>query len=345
MIDIIKCNILGLSLHKVGNKYENEGIQFSKSEMNIENVNTRVLLLKFFTSPFKVDEYYSFHHETELKYNEVYSFVSNIFENPEALYDNSVNIAKHLYEQSIHPKIKGGEFYVVYFKDCIIDNLTVDVIGLFKSENKDTFLKIYPKNDNFEIEPQQGININKLDKGCLIFNINRESGYKVLTVDNINKGSEIAHYWADQFLHIKPCKDEFYYTENIISLCKNFTAENPNIDKVKKAEILNKAVSFLRDNESFDIDDFSNQILKEEYMKNAFQAYKSQYEKDRDVIIVDDFSISEQALKKQSRTIKNTLRLDNNFKISIDGDVRYMEKGFDEEKGLNYYKLYFRNED
>ena len=24
-------------------------------------------------------------------------------------------LAKHLYEKSVHPKIKGGEFYVVYF--------------------------------------------------------------------------------------------------------------------------------------------------------------------------------------------------------------------------------------
>lgn len=345
MIDIIKCNILGLSLHKVGNKYENEGIIFSKSEMSIENTNTRVLLLKFFTSPFKLNEYYNFYHETELNYNEVYSFVSHIFENPETLYNNSVNIAKHLYEQSIHPKIKGGEFYVVYFKDCIIDDLTVDAIGLFKSENKDTFLKIYPKNDNFEIEPQQGININKLDKGCLIFNINKESGYRVLTVDNINKGTEIAHYWADQFLHIKPCKDEFYYTENIISLCKNFTSNNPIIDKTQKADILNKAVSFFKENESFDMDDFSNQILKEESMKQAFQQYRSQYEQDRDIIIADDFNISQQALKKQVRTIKNIIKLDNNFKISIDGDTRYLEKGYDEEKRMNFYKIYFRDEE
>ena len=43
-----------------------------------------------------------------------------------------------LYEQSKHPNIKQGDLYVVHFKDCILDGETIDAIGLFKSENKDT---------------------------------------------------------------------------------------------------------------------------------------------------------------------------------------------------------------
>ncbi|MDR0604368.1 MAG: hypothetical protein LBG80_08720 [Bacteroidales bacterium] len=41
---------------------------------------------------------------------------------------------------------------------------------------------------NFESE--KGININKLDKGCLIFNTERENGYIVAVVDNTNKGTD-----------------------------------------------------------------------------------------------------------------------------------------------------------
>jgi len=56
-------------------------------------------------------------------------------------------------------------------------------------------LKVYPSGDGFEIESEKGININKLDKGCLIFNTERESGYVVAIVDNTNKGTE-AQYWT-----------------------------------------------------------------------------------------------------------------------------------------------------
>lgn len=41
------------------------------------------------------------------------------------------------------------------------DGKSANAIGLFKSENKDTFLKIYSKDDDFEIEADNGININK----------------------------------------------------------------------------------------------------------------------------------------------------------------------------------------
>lgn len=74
-----------------------------------------------------------------------------------------------MYKKSTHPQIKGGEFYTVYFKDCILEGEIVDAIGLFKSENKDTFLKVSTLKNDFKIETVEGVNINKLDKGCLIF--------------------------------------------------------------------------------------------------------------------------------------------------------------------------------
>lgn len=122
--------------------------------------------------------------------NEVYTYVSKIFDEPKQLYEQSVNLAKHLYEQSTHPRIKGGEFYTVYFKDCIFDGETLDAVGLFKSENKETFLKVLRENGSFNLVSDKGINIKKLDKGCLIFNKNRENGYVVAVVDNTNKDLE-----------------------------------------------------------------------------------------------------------------------------------------------------------
>ena len=46
------------------------------------------------------------------------------------------------------------------------NNLFFHSVGLFKSENKDTFLKVFPnKTDGgFVIESEKGININKLDR-------------------------------------------------------------------------------------------------------------------------------------------------------------------------------------
>jgi hypothetical protein len=164
-----------IALHKVGVKFLDENVVLSKKILSVtEDISN--LLLRYFVFPFKSPEYFNFYHDTDINMNEVFVCASKIFDNPETLLEQSVNLAKHLYEQSAHPKIKGGEFYTVYFKDCILDGETVDAVGLFKSENKDTFLKVYPASDGFEIESEKGININKLDKGCLIFNTDRENG-------------------------------------------------------------------------------------------------------------------------------------------------------------------------
>ena len=156
-------------LHKVGNKSREEDIRFSKSALQLDGF-VKDLLLKYFLSPFKSEEYFNLAHESDLSLNEVYSFVSRIFEDPADIHQQSVHLARHLYEQSTHPKIKEGEFYVTYLRDCVLDGEAMDAIGLFKSESRETYLKVYPNGDSFDIDSEDGVNINKLDKGCLIFN-------------------------------------------------------------------------------------------------------------------------------------------------------------------------------
>lgn len=345
MLFFDQSSLLGITLHKVGSKVEDEGIQFSKSELRT-NDSLNNVLLNYFLSPFKSDEFYHLYHDSDIKYNEVYGFVSEIFDNPNSLYEQSVNLAKHLYEQSVHPKIKSGEFYTVYFKDCIIDNNTVDAVGLFKSENKDTFLKIYPSVDGFDIESEKGININKLDKGCLIFNTERENGYVVAVVDNSSKGAE-AQYWMDDFLHVLQRKDEYYNTHNVLSLCKNFvTRELPqqfDVSKADQIDFLNKSVKFFKEKDSFEMDEFTNEVIVQPDVIESFNKYRSDYQREHDIDFADNFAISETAVKKQARVFKSVIKLDKNFHIYIHGNRELIEQGID-EKGRKFYKIYYQEE-
>lgn len=307
--------------------------------------NIKDILTIYFITSFKSNELFTFYHEADLNLNEVNNYASKIFNNPECLYEQSINLAKHLYEQSIHPKIKGGEFYVVYFNDCIIDGETVDAIGLFKSENKDTFLKVYPSGDGFEIESQQGVNINKLDKGALIFNRDKENGYLVAVVDNINKGVE-AHYWIDDFLHVRQRKDEYYNTQKVMTLAKNFVVkELPkafDVSKADQAELLNKTTQFFKAKDTFDMEEFANEVIAQPEVIDNFNQYKDSYAKERDIEFSDIFSISDTAVKKQARAFKSVIKLDKNFHIYIHGDRQLIEQGED-NKG-KFYKVYYKEE-
>ena len=336
--------IKNISVHFVGNKTTDETLKLSLNHLDISDEICNILNI-YFLSPFKSAEYYNFYHDIDLNMNDVFVCASNIFDNPDILFEQSVNLAKHLYEQSTHPKIKGGEFYVVYFKDCMLDGETVNAVGLFKSENKDIFLKVYPSGEGFEIESEQGININKLDKGCLIFNIEKENGYVVSVIDNTNRVTE-AQYWIDDFLHVRQRKDEYYNTQNVLSLCKNFVKDElPQQFEVSKADqmdFLNKSIKFFKENDNFNMDEFANEVIAQPEIIDSFNQYKSLYQKDYDIEFADNFMISDSAVKKQARALKSVIKLDKNFHIYVHGNRELIEQGVD-NKG-KFYKVYYQEE-
>ncbi|NPA44443.1 MAG: nucleoid-associated protein, partial [Chlorobi bacterium] len=199
MIDFSNTKLKNIIVHRVGNKSREEGTTLSNSILKLQGEMLNDLMLQFFLSPFKNDNFYRFQHETDLELNETFSYTSKIFEDEKSFLEQSQNIAKHLYEQSTHPKVNSGEFYAIILEDCLIEDELVNAVGLFKTENKDTYIKVKEKDESFEIDYENGININKLDKGCIIFNTEKDNGYIVSMVDNINKGGE-AQYWKDNFL-------------------------------------------------------------------------------------------------------------------------------------------------
>ena len=345
MVSAVDIAIRDVVVHKVGNKLRAENYILSSSALKQNSIILETLI-NYFILPFSSEEYFQLYHDSGIEYNVVYGAASQIFDDPETLYEQSVNLAKHLYDQSTHPKIKGGEFYTVYFKDCIVDGDTVDAIGLFKSENKDTFLKVLREGGNFNLESEQGINIKKLDKGCLIFNKERENGYVVAVVDNTNKGIE-AQYWIDDFLHVRQRKDEYANTQNVMAMAKNFVTkalpEQFEVSKADQIDLLNRSLEFFKEKETFDMEEFANEVIEQPEVIESFHNFKREYESENDIVIDDNFAISNYAFKKQQRSYKHVIRLDRKIQIIIDGNRDNVEQGED-ERG-KYYKVYYDNEE
>lgn len=338
--------IQSIAIHHIGCKSTDEGIRYSKELLSFDET-TNEALLTYFLSHFKSEELFNLYHESNIELNEIFVYAKTIFDDPSTLYAQSIHIAKHLYEQSTHPKIKSGELYVVHFTHCMFDGESIDALGIFKSENKDTFLKVNSRSEGFNIETHSGININKLDKGCLLLNKEQEKGFLLQVVDSAAKGAE-AQYWIDHFLHCKPRNDNYFQTKNALNLCKTFVAEalpaQFDISKADQVEMLNKSVKFFKENDSFEMEEFTDEVLSTPEIIDSFRSYKSFYENERDIEIDDSFSISESAVKKQSRFIKSVIKLDKNFHIYVHGDKNNIIKGYDEESGLHFYQLYFKEE-
>lgn len=341
----IEAIIADFYVHRVGNKIADEQYFIAKRGVYLDN-NLKTLLSHYFFSSFKPGELYRLHHDIELPLNEVYSCVGKVFENPDLLYEESVNLAKHLYNQSTHPKVKNGEFYVVYFQNCILDGETLDAVGLFKSENKDTFIEVEQVKDGFDMESRQGINIHKLDKGCLIFNTEKENGYVLSIIDNTNRGSE-AQYWKDHFLNVQPKKNEYHLTNQFLGITKQFVtkqlSEDFEVSKADKIDFLNRSVDYFKKNESFDKQEFEEEVFADSNVIESFRKFDQTYRQENEVELADNFEISAQAVKKQARAFKSVLKLDKNFHIYIHGNRELIEQGID-ENGRKFYKIYYENE-
>ncbi|GAB3936678.1 nucleoid-associated protein [Mucilaginibacter myungsuensis] len=340
-----------ISVHHVGNQSLNELYALSEQPLELKDELIPKLLMKYFLTPFeKANEvYHLMHPSDDLNLNVLHHFATMAFEDPEKFHEASEQIAKQLYNVSNHPNIKPGELYVAYFHDVQIEGNQLDVIGIFKSENKETYLKVYPEDNGFGVDYEENaININKLDKGCLIFNIEKENGYKVVVIDKTNTSSEAAVYWKDQFLQLKIRNDSFNQTNNTLSIYKNFVTQKLDdefeMSKADKIDLLNRSMKYFKEKETFDIDEFGQEVIGNPEAVESFKAYKSSYEEEFDTPINDNFQISDNAVKKQQRVYKSVLKLDKNFHIYIHGDNKLIEKGFDDEKSMNYYKVYFREE-
>jgi hypothetical protein len=351
MISFFEASLAELSIHRIGNKSQDEFYVLSDHSLVIKDNLLKTLLLQYFLSPYeKINEVYRFAHpNNDLNLNEVYHFAKAIFEKGETFHENTQQLAKYLYDVSSHPKIKSGELYIAYFENVQIEGELLDAIGIFKSETKDTYLKVYPEQQGFGLSyEEEAININKLDKGCLIFNIETEEGYKVAVVDQTNKSAE-AVYWKDEFLKLKIRNDNYNQTSAVLGVYKSFVTnkldEDFDISKAEKIDLLNKSMKYFKEKESFDLDEFSNEVIANAEGIESFKSFKKSYEEEFDSPIADNFDISGAAVKKQAKTYKSVLKLDKNFHIYIHGDKELIEKGFDEDKSMNYYKVFFKEEE
>lgn len=347
MIVISDAKLEALATHFVGNKAAGEELQLAKELVTLEDNEVKSLLQNYFLSSFVQSESYHFWHPSDISLNEVKHYAEQIFDDSESLLRHSISLAKHLFEATDLPQIKSGEFHVAYFKGLHYNQFVTDAIGIYKTENKDTFLKIKESGKRFSFEADQGINPARLDKACLILNQDREEGFRVLVIDWTNKGGE-AQFWKDKFLQLRAAADEFHATQDYLNMYKNYVVEQVpsefEVTRVEQIDLLNKSVNYFKKKEQFSREEFEEEVLQIPEVIESFRKYEQQYTDERDLRFEDSFGISDQAVKKQSRVFKSVLKLDKNFHVYIHGNKDLIEKGYDASMGMHYYKIYFEEE-
>lgn len=349
MINLYNAQIESLSIHRVGNKSRNENIFLSARPFQLNDEITP-LIKEYFLKPFreKEENYFRFSNEVDVEFNPLFEIVKSIFDAPQDVHEQSKKITTLLFEQSAHPHIKSGEVYVVYFENVLLDNEKTSAIGIFKSELKHDFLQFQEKESVLEMIIQQGISLNKLDKGALIFNSNRDEGFKILSVDSNKYDTK---YWLENFLGVDVLADDNFYTKKYLKFCQNFAKDVvlPAEDKKEEVMFMNRSVDYFAKNDNFEETAFLNSVMDNQDLVPEFKNYKTEKAPKYKIEDLTEFPIANTAVSAARKSIKNHIILDTNIQIKMDfispeSAEKFIEKGWDEERQMYYYLVYFNKE-
>jgi len=338
MIEFNDAAISNLIFHRIG--IENDNSFLSNTEYDLESSEEEEVLKKIFLKPFVGNtSTYEFKHEIELELNTLFKLAKDIYQN-ESFFDKSKDIHQHLKSVSKHPNIKDGDLFIVKYDDVIMGNSSYEALGIYKVENKETFIET--KSAETGLSFKKGIGTRKLDKACLI--LFTDEPYTIFVIDN---GSTETDYWINEFINVRYRNDYVNSTNQFLTLTKSFITEQiPNDFEVNKADqidLLNRSVEYFKTHETFEKGDFEKEVFKDNEVIDSFQKFNKSYSDNNDVNLAGNFEISVQAVKKQARVFKSVLKLDKNFHIYIHGDRNLIEQG-EEKDGRKYYKIYYKDE-
>jgi len=351
-LDFKQVEIDTVIIHGIGNRTKEEDNFYSTEQLELDEAQ-KSILMSYYLAPFKKEEYFQFIGNTfmgntdETDSNQLYNSIKGIHKFPELFVEHSRKIAELLHQVTTHPKIISGELHIVKFSNIIYKDEIISAIGLFKSETTESYIKSIQQPLSINIERQEGMGIKKLDRACLILNTDKKDGYRILNVDK-TKGEANPH-WTNDFLVIERRKESFFQTVMFIRMAVNFAdealIEENEIDISSKVQYLQNTESFLKNTEIFEFDEFKEIVLSnDKNIIKVFDKSKKDFEDDFDIELGDKFEISNDAIKENTKEFKTTIKLDDNFKISIDGDADEIELGFDEARDKKFYKVYFTEE-
>ena len=344
MLNFADARIALLAAHRVGNKSKKEANFISQELIQLNEVLEDVMF-RFFTKPLKKSyDKYQFTHHAELEHNELYQYCKNIFQDQSNLITESAKILNHLYEQSDHPNIKTGELYVAFFRDIQAEDEMLNGIGIFKTEKRSKFLRINEQDNSLGIEAYEGILAEKMDKGCIILNTDEQEGYKVYSYDNNNYDTQ---YWSSRFLNVVQIADDHFHTKQYVDLCSAFSESviAPLQDQSKKVDFLSRSSEYFNNHDYFDVDEFSTELMPSQQARDQFNDWREDFGLED----IQQFSISKPGFREAKKAFKGLIQLDTEIEIKIslknpEEKEKYIERGFDAEKGMSFYKVYFNEE-
>ena len=91
-----------------------------------------------------------------------------------------------------------------------------------------------------------------------------------------------------------------------------------------------------------DISELQSEVFQDKKVLNMFEDYRKIYEERENINLGSRFEVDKTALNVSRKLRK--IKLDDTVELCLMKTGNFIERGFDENKGRNYYKIYFTKE-
>jgi hypothetical protein len=344
----------GLVLAKVGHPQRDEPLQTSKEVFKVAE-DDQETLAAIFLKPFKNLSGHRFSHHSSLDQHEMNVCSAAIFASDDGLLEKGCDIAQRLYAKSNHPNIKSGDLCISLIKNIDVNGELIQGLCILKSESVVPFLSISTRDGDLELHTEQGINPEKIDKGCLILNHLAPKGFYVLTFDRTGSDSR---FWVRDFLGVVPITDSPFLTNKYANMAVAFLekekkeqpkASQDDAPPWDASSASRDAITYFEEKENFSLREFEEEVLKTPEAKARFAEHRSKVEEEQGHRLEDSFEISKKDVNKAKKKIKTVMKLDTGAEVRLKPALaakpeQVLEHGFDEERKMKFIKIYF-NED
>jgi hypothetical protein len=355
-LDFENGRIAGLVLAKVGNPARDEPLQTSKQLFDVDDDDQAVLTPIFLRSFRSLGmQGQRFNHHTSLEKHELNQAAAAVFADESALLERGCEIANRLYSKSNHPNIKSGDLCISLIEGIGVDGEKKRAICILKSESVTPFLSISAKDGDLQLSTEQGINPEKIDKGCLIVDHFSAKGYYVLTFDRA--GSE-SRFWVRDFLGVVPISDASLLSKKVAEMAVAAVAgaagassedggdDSPPWEANRAAS---EALGYFKDRKTFSLAEFEEQALRTPEAKARFAEERRRMEEDEGVKLEEGFDISSRDVSKAKKLMKSVMKLDTGVEVrlspkAIEQKEPVIETGYDEARGMKFVKVYYRRD-
>lgn len=340
MINTSNAIVNGIVIHRCTKEDNNIVWDYSSKAITLQEGEETETLLEHVTSMYKEPLY---HQLGTL--GPVYAAVQKVFDNPEQLFEESIQLSRKL-GHCMTEEINGEAYFLlVSLSDILVDDELLDAVALIVMYTAPRFYKIKKEDTCFTIPTDKGYVIAKPDKSCLLLPGDDENGGRVLIHES--GGVKDDGFWYKEYLQLTPMGNEYTYTTDYIKMTSQFLKQRKPLeqvlDKKQGAEILERSLDYFTQNDTFQEKEYKREVFRDDVVIEAFDEYKQKWAEKNQRPLADSFEPSSEALNKQSKVFRSVIKLDKNFHIYVHGDSSKIMKGED-EMGKKYYILYYNEE-